>query len=301
MTSGESKQEPAPPSPPDVPDNRPFAWQPFTPRGVAAFAQATFGRLFIVELIVALLAAAAVVWFLQTAWFPTVRESLRQLPEQGVLRNQELSSPRNSIEPLAENRWLAFVVNLEGESGAAVRSDLLVEFRRNNFLVCSVFGCLVFNYPKNYTIDVNRPELEPWWGAWEPILMGITIVGVVFGLFTAWFLLATFYFVPVRLLAFFKDRELCLSGSWKLASAALLPGALLLTAGIVAYGFGALDLIHLLLVAVLHFVVGWVYLFSLFALPRAQAAGPRLVNPFVAAPAEIKSEIKSEPENKTEP
>lgn len=298
MTSGESNQEPAPPAPPDVPDNRPFAWQPFTPRGVAAFAQATWSRLFIVELIVALLVAVVLVWFLQTAWFPVVREAIRQLPEQGSLRSQELSSPRNSIEPLAENRWLAFVVNLEGASGAAVRSDLLVEFRRNNILVCSVFGCLVFNYPKNYAIDVNRPELEPWWGAWEPILMGLTMVGVVFWLFLSWSLLATLYFVPIRLLAFFKDRELQLGGSWKLASAAHLPGALLLTAGIVAYGLGAMDLIHLLLVAVLHFVIGWVYLFmSPIALPRAVAAGPKPANPFASAPAEI----KPEPEKKTEP
>ena len=39
------------------------AWEPFTPRGVAAFAGAGLGRLWLVQFVVAMLAAAAVVWF----------------------------------------------------------------------------------------------------------------------------------------------------------------------------------------------------------------------------------------------
>src|SRR5687767_9056439 len=42
----------------------PAAWQPITFRGVAAFAGAKLGRLLLVQLIVALLTAGAVGWFL---------------------------------------------------------------------------------------------------------------------------------------------------------------------------------------------------------------------------------------------
>ncbi len=41
-----------------VPAEPTAAWEPFTPRGVAAFAGAGFGRLLLVQFIVALLAAA---------------------------------------------------------------------------------------------------------------------------------------------------------------------------------------------------------------------------------------------------
>ena len=37
-----------------------FAWEPLTPRGVAAFARASFGRLFLVQTIVAVGAVLAV-------------------------------------------------------------------------------------------------------------------------------------------------------------------------------------------------------------------------------------------------
>ena len=84
----------------------PSAWQPLTPRGVAAFSRATLGRLFVVQLIVALLVAGSVVWFLATVWFPATREAIRQLPDTGLIQNQQLSSPRTITEPLVENRFL---------------------------------------------------------------------------------------------------------------------------------------------------------------------------------------------------
>ena len=67
-----------------------IAWQPLTARGVAAFARASLGRLLLVQLIVALLAAGTVVWFLQGCWFPTIGEAIRALPAQGELRAGKL-------------------------------------------------------------------------------------------------------------------------------------------------------------------------------------------------------------------
>ena len=48
----------------------PIAWEPLTPRGVAAFARARLSRLLLVQFVIASLAAAAVVWFLSDGLFP---------------------------------------------------------------------------------------------------------------------------------------------------------------------------------------------------------------------------------------
>src|SRR5260221_14485850 len=53
----------------DTNERAPFAWQPFTLRGVAAFARVSCPKLLLLQFIVALLAAATVVWFLQARWF----------------------------------------------------------------------------------------------------------------------------------------------------------------------------------------------------------------------------------------
>ena len=257
------------------------AWQPLTPRGVAAFSRARIGRLLVVQLIVALLVAAGVIWFLARIWFPTVRESIRQLPDTGLIQNQQLSSPHTSTEPLSENRFLAFVMNLESVSTPSLATDLRIEFNRRSFALCSLLGCLVLDYPKESIIQFNRPELESWWGAWQPVIYWLVGLGVVIWLFATWFALATLYCPFVRIYTFFKDRQLTLVGSWKLSAAALLPAALLAAGGIVLYGLGVIDLIRFLILWALHLVVGWVYLFfSPLRLPRASDARPPVHNPF---------------------
>jgi hypothetical protein len=268
----ESNPEPRP---------RPRAWQPLTPRGVAAFAGARIGRLLLVQFIVALLVAGSVIWFLATTWFPSVREAIRQLPDTGLVENQRLDSPHASTTPLVENKFLDFVVNTEGAAAPSRTSDLRVEFRRRNFSVCSLFGCLNLEYPPGQAIQFNRPELESRWAAWELTLYSAAGIGTVAWLFASWLLLATVYSPVARLYAFFKDRRLTLLGGWKLASAALMPGALFAAAGIVLYGLGVIDLIRFLLLWVLHFFVGWVYLFlGPLSLPRASDAAPVKANPF---------------------
>ena len=51
-------------------------WQPITFGGVASFARASFGRLFIVQFIVALLVAGSVSCFLAAAWFPVAQKAI---------------------------------------------------------------------------------------------------------------------------------------------------------------------------------------------------------------------------------
>src|SRR5260221_2227421 len=166
-------------SPPSAP---PLAWQPVTPRGVAAFAQATLSRLLLMELIVGFLAAASIVWFLAAAWFPTIRQAVRQLPEQGSIRSGRLDSPQRIAQTLGETNFLTIVLDLERQRNVTQSSDLLIEFHQSNFQVCSIFGCLLLNYPKGWDLEFNRLRLAPLWEAWEPILLGIGAVVVIVAL-----------------------------------------------------------------------------------------------------------------------
>jgi len=124
--------------------------------------------------------------------------------------------------------------------------------------------------------------LAPWWGAWQPAVLALTAFGVMVFLFGSWFALATFYAVPVWVLVFFANRDLKLRECWRLAGAALMPGALLMIVGIVLYDFGVVDLVGLGFIAAGHIVLGWIYLFigPLF-LPRAGATKREGKNPFV--------------------
>jgi len=273
--------EPVPAASQAPPARAPFAWQPLTPRGVAAFAPATLSRLLLVELIVAALAAGVIVWLLAIAWFPTIRQAIRQLPEQGAIRNHHLTLPLNGAQTLAETNFLMIVVDLEKQRNATQTSDLLVEFHKTNIQICSLFGCVVFDYPDGWNFEFNRPKLTPWWEAWEPIFLGLAAALVIGGLFLSWALLATIYCWVVRLLGFFKDRDLNWRSSWRLASAALMPGALLFTAGIFGYGLGFVDLIRLVLLFAVHLAVGWVYLaISPWYAPQLPGVLQRGVNPF---------------------
>jgi hypothetical protein len=261
----------------------PCAWQPLTPRGLAAFSRAPVGRCLLLQTIFAFLVVGAVLWFLATNWFPVVRQAMRQMPADGLIQNQQLISSRTAAATLAESRFLTFVLEVgEAGSSSGVTTDVRVAFRSRGYTVCSLLGCLAFDYPKGATVQFNPPELESWWVAWEPTIYTVTALAVAAGLLTSWLILATIHCPMVRLYAFFKDRQLTLAGSWKLAAAALLPGALLVAVGIVLYGLGLMDLIGFLVLWALHLFVGWAYLFvSPLHLPQtSDAIAVARPNPF---------------------
>ena len=262
-------------------DQAQFAWQPLTLRGVAAFAQASWGRLLLVQLIVALLAAGTVVWFLQKCCFPTIGEAIRGLPPQGEIRSGSLDWPDPSPARLAEGRVLSLAVDLEHSGEVRSPAHVQVEFGKADLKVYSLLGSFQVAYPRGQRMALNRTELGPWWGAWAPPLLAMAAGLVVVGLMVTWACLATVYCLPAWLISFFSDRNCSLGGSWRLAGAALMPGAFLLCAAILLYGWGALDLVRLAVAGAAHLVIGWVYLFvSPLSLPRHPAvAGKR--NPFV--------------------
>ncbi|HZQ47670.1 MAG TPA: hypothetical protein VFC07_11700, partial [Verrucomicrobiae bacterium] len=98
----------------------PTAWEPLTPRGVAAFAWASTGRLLLVQGIVALVAALTVVWFLEQVWFPVVRQAIHRLPAEGEIGGEQLHWSGEAPVLLAQNRCLGLGVDLN-HSGQLAR------------------------------------------------------------------------------------------------------------------------------------------------------------------------------------
>src|ERR1041385_4729190 len=184
----------------------PTAWEPLTPRGVAAFARASNGRLLLVQFLVALAVAASVVWFLRDGWFPTVREAGTQLPDAGQIRSSELDWRGKWPRLLAEGTFLALSVDLDHSGAIRSPAHLYVEFGRRDVWFRSLLGYMTVKYPSNWTVALNRQEMTPWWGAWPPVLLAGVAAGVVAGLLVLWFALALVYALPVWALVFFVNR-----------------------------------------------------------------------------------------------
>ena len=257
-----------------------FAWEPLTPHGVAAFGRARIGRLLLVQAIAAVLAAASACWFLSDSCFPVIGQAIGQLPAQGEIRSGQLDWRGPAPQLLAEGRLLAFAVDLDHSGQIHSSAQVQIEFGRQTVRVFWLPGYAKFSYPTGWIIAFNQTTLEPLWEAWAPELLALTGAAVVPGLLLSWAALATIYFLPLRLLAFFTNRDLNLRASWKLSGAALLPGALLLTAALALCGLGFFGLVTLAFIFGAHFVLGWIYLLvSLLFVPRTPAAPPK-GNPF---------------------
>jgi hypothetical protein len=265
------------------------AWCPLTPQGVAAFASGRLGRLWLVQFLFALLAGIIFGWLIHTAWLPVIREAIGRLPAGAQIQGGVLQWPGEAPVLLAENRFLGLVVDLDHTGEVVSVAPVEVEFGRRDWQVSSLFGVLHLpgllntSYPAGYTIAFSHAELSPWWGAREPFLLAFAMAGMVVGLMVTWTVLATVYFPLVWLVGFFANRQLNWAGSWRLAGAALMPGAVAMSAAMVLYGLQVLDLFRFGLAVGLHFVVGWFFLFvgPLFR-PRQAGAAPSGGNPFVA-------------------
>jgi hypothetical protein len=257
------------------------AWQPLTPRGVASFARAPFSRVLLAQFILALLSAGTVAWFVHAAWFPVVGKAIERMPVQCELRAGWLVWNGESPQTLAENRFFALTVDLSHAGEARSPAHVQLELGRTDVTVFSLLGSLTFAYPRRAVMQFSRERLMPWWGAWSPAILAVVIAASTIVLMFVWAVLATVYCPLVWLAGFLGNRELNLRQSWRLASAALMPGALLMSAAIVAYGAGKLDLVQLLAAVAAHFVVGWIYLIlAPFSAPKPAATTSLQVNPF---------------------
>jgi hypothetical protein len=258
-----------------------FAWEPLTPCGVAAFAHAQFGRLLLAQIIIAVIVAASVTWFLDDNIFPVVKTAIQNLPDGGEIRSAKLDWRGDSPKLLAEGRFLAFDVDLNHSRKINSTADVQIEFGKEAIWSSSLLGYTEIPYPSGRIISFNRTELEPLWGAWRMEILFVAAAATAIALLTSWWIMATIYFLPVWILGFFTNRDLDFRRSWKLSGAALMPGALLMAAGILLYDFRVVDLVQFGFIFGAHFVLGWIYLsVSLLFVPGIPAVSPK-GNPFV--------------------
>ena len=275
---------PSPAVPPEIPPN---ALQPLTPRGVAGFASGTLNRLCGFQVAFAFLSGLVLAWFLGTSILPAVRALIEQLPDEGSLESGTLRIPSLPADGVVvERSWLAVMVDLDQTARSSTGHALELRLTRSGIQLCTGVGCGFIPYGKEWSLSFGRLELRPWWDAWQPVMLAGSGFALIVFLLSVWWILATLYCVVPRVTAFFADRALNLPGAWKLSAAALLPGAVIMVAGILGLGLGWIDPVRWVLVVALHMVIPLAYLVvSPLYLPRREAARAALSNPFDSVPA----------------
>ena len=228
---------------------------------MAAFARASFERLFIVQAVFALIAAAAVAWTLSDAIYPVINDAIEGLPDAGGIYDGKLDWRDSSSVLLAEGKILSIGVDLNHEGQLRSPADFQFEFGRDSLVMISLLGEAEVEYPPDCFLAANYRDARPAWGAWSPNILALTAIGTFLGLLLIWAVLATIYFLPVWLICFFANRDLNLRASWKLAAAALMPGAALMSLALLLYEQGLFDLVQLGFAFAMHLVIGWIYLF----------------------------------------
>src|SRR6478609_1118273 len=156
----------------------PTAWQPLTPRGVAAFVQAPLRRLLLVQFIVALAVALGVALLCYDRYVPVIEGAIAKLPAASRVRQQQLEWRGNSPMTLAENRCLALTVDLDRTGQLRPVAHLQFEFSRTNIVARSRGGYAELPYENGWTVAASREALQPLWGAWLPALLAEVMLSV---------------------------------------------------------------------------------------------------------------------------
>jgi hypothetical protein len=175
----------------------------------------------------------------------------------------------------SESKFLSVSIAADEDADLDQSADLQIVLRTNRVEISSMLrsatGSLELGYDNRLSLDISRSHLDPLWGAWRPVLLVAAGFVALLALLILWPLIGFLYAPVAKLIAWFWDRQLDWRGAWHLASAALLPGAVLPALGLLLYGCRLVDIFGLGYVGSVHFLVGWVYLLvaPFFAPPLA--------------------------------
>ena len=262
---------------------RKFAVNPFTFRGVASYAHAPLWCLALISLPLALVISSVGLHWVNRAIVPPIRHAIEQLPTRANLKAGILTWPEDATPILSEGPFLSLAVNPSDARPLGQNGDFQLDFRRDRVLLRTILGELNLSYENRWTLGLARAEVEPWWGAWQPLMQGGIFFGMCLFLQLSWFGLATGGTLGVRVLALLLHRNVTVAGSWKLSYAACFCGAMLMGLAILLYTYLQLSLTGLMILMPVHLVVGVVYLIgATIVLPSVSRVGPRAPNPFVA-------------------
>jgi hypothetical protein len=265
----------------DAPSPPPAAWQPLTFGGVAAFASARLGRLIGVGVMAAVIFGASVVWFLDRDYCPVVLQAIQKMPETARVAGGRLQGVPDVL--ISESKFLAIAVTPASAADVGQGADVQFQLRQTDFCVNSIFRPdwgLEFDYGAGASRKLGRASLEPWWGAWQPVLLTVAGVGTVVAVLVMWVVLSAVYTAPAKFIAWYADRKLSWSGAWRLCFVSMAPGTLVLTFGLFLYGWQSIDLVQLSFFYLAHLLMGWVYVAgAVWVSPRLFPKGERK-NPF---------------------
>lgn len=263
---------------PDKPITPTQAWQPFTPRGVAAYALTSGTRLFLVQCLVAIIVALTCVWFVALQWAPIVTRAIENFPGSSVIQQGVWTTTNSQPRLLAGNRYLEIILDARNVGGVSGAADVSAIVTVPALRLCGVLGCMTVPYEPDYKFTLTRPELTAWWDAWRRPIESLLGVTVALSVLVSWWLLAIIATPVVKLIAFFADRQVTWGGAWRMANAALLAGAFIVVVGILSYGIGLVDPLRLGLIYALHIVADVALIAtSPFFLPKIPKLGR---NPF---------------------
>ena len=277
-SNGEPPEETSPePIEPSAEPTLPPRGFPVTFRGVASFAETSWGRLLGWQFLMALALGGAVLLVLGRHWAPVVDSAMEKLPAKTGWRNGALVWPDDTQVEMGRNNYFCLIVDPSGTARQGQLADVQVELRREDWLLGSVFGYFEFDYAPG-DLPLHREELAPWGGARRPFLLLALGLGTGVLAWLGWLALGLASGVVARTVAFYVNRQCNFTAGWRLAAAAQLPAALLMVMGVLCYALGLLPWMGLLVLVPLAALVGWAYLFfAPFFLPRIEPSGP---NPF---------------------
>jgi len=258
------------------------AWQPLTLGGVASFATAGMARLWFVQFVVSALVAGSVIWTLRTGWFPVIAKAIDALPDQAAIQNRRLIWPDRQGASLGENAFLSIRVSLDQPAPGDPGADVQVVLGGLELRIISLLGFVDVPYPAGWNVSLNRADARAWWEARRGLLLlGAGLLSIL-ALFLSWTMLAFLYCAPVRLIAFQLDRSTSIWACWRLAGAAVLPGAVVMAGAILLYSTRRLDLVGVLFAWLLHIAIGWVYVIAAPTRLARMRESTRRRNPFRA-------------------
>ena len=276
-TAAPHSTEPAAPSPPI---------HPFTFSAVAELGKIGGSRLMLMVAAVALLLGATVSCLFVNGWEPVLVQSIRQLPEDAVIQQGQLTWPDTQPVELAANSFLRLIVDPAAMTDHGQVADLQFEFQMNCVNVSSILGFTRLPYPFGLKVTLSQSIVRPWWGAWRIWFIAGIAAGLAALSLLVWMTLALAGSVVVRTVSFFSGRESDFGVQLRVALASMLAGAALLAMGVLCYSLKLLPLVGLAFIFAVHLLLCWIYLFfSPFYLSRKPEAVPP-ANPFITEPVD---------------
>ena len=270
------------PRPPDETRALPI---PLTFGGVASFAQKSARWFLLVWFLTALLSAGICLHFLESRWVPVIESTMGELPENLRLSEGVMSALPSPVPLQRDNGFLSLVLAGSDEFQGNMSADLQVTVAPDGLRLRSLLGYLTLPYPPDLELPLASTEVKPWWNARKTVFRVASLIIVSVVLLLTWATLATVYYLPLTLALFFADRSLQVGKTWRLAGSLLVPGALMMSLAILLYTFHLLNLLGLLLTAVLHIVIAWIYgLGSLKHVPHYHRIASPGRNPFEPKP-----------------